>query len=161
MFNNTQCNSKGCKLCAKITPMDTILLGLLALAGLFTLILGSLHFFFPLWLDFEQAIPRTGAPLKPFRLGPIRYATQRQDVYGIAWVMNHAASYTLVTIGLLDLAAYWWLSTGIGRLLALWIAGWWLLRAASQLYLGRRRGDWLILSGFVGLGLLHLGAAWR
>lgn len=140
--------------------MNALLLGFLALAGLFTLILGSLHFFFPLWLDFEQAIPRTGVPLKAIRLGPIRYATQRQDIYGIAWVMNHAASYTLVTIGLLDLAAYWWLATDLGRLLALWIAGWWFLRSASQLYLGRRRGDWLILSGFAGLGLLHLVAAW-
>jgi hypothetical protein len=128
-------------------------------AGLFTVALGSVHFFFPRLLDFDHAVPRTGSPLKPFQLGPIRYATLRSDVHGIAWVMNHAASYTLVGIGIADLAAGSWLGTAPGRVLALWIAGWWFVRAASQLYLGRRRGDWLILAGFGLLGLLHLGAA--
>ena len=78
----------------------------LLIAGIFTLTLGIIHFFFPALLDFKQAIPRQGAPIRPFRLGPIHYATQRSDVHGIAWVMNHAASYTLVSIGLLDLFAY-------------------------------------------------------
>ena len=133
-------------------------LALLA-AGLFTVILGGVHFFFPRLLDFDAAIPRTGPPLKPFRLGPVRYATLRSDVHGIAWVMNHAASYTLVGIGIADLVAWSWLDTAHGRVLALWIAGWWFVRAASQLYLGRRRGDWLILAGFGLLGLLHLAAA--
>ena len=131
----------------------------LAISGLFTLILGLLHFFFPLLLDFEQAIPKQGPLLKPFRLGPIFYKTQRQDVYGIAWVMNHAASYTLVSIGMADLMASYWLGTALGQLLALWIAVWWFIRAASQLYLGRRRGDWWILIGFAWLGLVHLGVA--
>lgn len=133
------------------------------IAGLFTLALGSVHFFFPRMLDFEHAIPRAeiSPPLKPLRLGPLRYATRRRDVHGIAWVMNHAASYVLVSIGLLDLTSMQWLSSDTGRWLALWIAGWWFLRAASQLYLGRRRGDWLILIGFAGLGLLHLVAAAR
>jgi hypothetical protein len=54
-------------------------------------------------LDFRNAIAKTGDPIKPFRLGFIRYGTQRSDVYGIAWVMNYATSYVLVTIGLLDL----------------------------------------------------------
>jgi hypothetical protein len=31
----------------------------------------------------------------------------------------------------------------------------WFVRAASQLYLGRRRGDWLILLGFAAVGGLH------
>ncbi|MCO6452855.1 MAG: hypothetical protein J5I90_18880 [Caldilineales bacterium] len=128
---------------------------LLVLAGLFTLALGAVHFFFPRLLDFAQAIPKTGADIKPFRLGPIRYRTQRSDVHGIAWVMNHAASYVLVSIGLVDIFGGAWLQTG-GRPLALWIAGWWFLRAGSQLYLGRRRGDWLILAGFALLGVLHL-----
>lgn len=131
----------------------------LTVAGVFTVALGSVHFFFPVLLDFAHAIPTKGSALRPFRLGPIRYATQRSDVHGIAWVMNHAASYTLVGIGLLDLFSSQWLGTAHGRLLALWIAGWWLLRAASQLYLGRRRGDWLILVGFAFLGLLHIGAS--
>ena len=78
---------------------------LLTIAGLFTLTLGMVHFWFPILLDFRQAIPHQGLPLQPFRLGPITYATQRSDVHGIAWIMNYAASYTLVGIGLLDLLA--------------------------------------------------------
>lgn len=128
----------------------------LLLAGLFTLALGAVHFFFPKLLDFEHAIPQQGPPLRPFRLGPLRYATQRSDVHGIAWVMNHHASFVLVSIGLVDLLAGPWLQSQAGRWLALWIAGWWFLRAGTQLYLGRRRGDWLIVVGFAALGLVHL-----
>jgi hypothetical protein len=105
--------------------MDMLWLIALAVCGLFTLILGTVHFFFPVLLDFEQAIPLEGSALRPFRLGPIRYATERRDVHGIAWVMNHAASYTLVSIGVIDLLAARWLGTEIGLLLSLWIAGWW------------------------------------
>jgi hypothetical protein len=130
-----------------------------AIAGIFTTLLGSVHFFFPKLLDFAQSIPREGSPLPPFRLGPIRYATLRSDVHGIAWVMNHAASYVLVTIGVLDLVAVRWLDTGAGRLLALWIAGWWFLRARSQRYLGRRRGDRLVLAGLASLEVLRVVAA--
>jgi hypothetical protein len=136
--------------------MSILTLIALAIAGVFTTVLGTIHFFFPRLLDFAQAIPREGPDLQPFRLGPLRYATLRSDVYGIAWVMNHAASYTLVSIGIIDLLAYRWLGSEVGRLLLFWIAGWWFLRAASQLYLGRRRGDWLILAGFAWLGLVHL-----
>lgn len=127
----------------------------LGIVGLFSFLLGSAHFFFPVLLDFERAIPKDGPPLRPFRLGPIRYATKRSDVYGIAWVMNHAASYVLVSIGLFDLAGYWWLGTPGGRLLSLWIAVWWLIRAGSQFYLGRRRGDWWIGAGFGFLALIQ------
>jgi hypothetical protein len=138
-------------------PLIIIALGV---AGVFTLVLGVIHFFFPLLLDFSQAIPRQGRPpLKPFRLGPIRYATQRSDVYGIAWVMNHAASYTLISIGVVDLLAYQWLGSTMGRWLALWIAGWWFLRAGSQFYLGRRRADWWIMAGFAWLGVVHVATA--
>lgn len=126
------------------------------LAGLFTLALGTAHFFFPRLLDFEHAIPRQGDPIRPFHLGPIHYQTQRSDVHGIAWVMNHAASYVLVSVGLLDMFAGRWLLSPAGQAFAFWIAGWWFLRAGSQLYLGRRRGDWLILTGFGGLGVLHV-----
>ena len=127
--------------------------------GLFTFTLGIVHFFFPVLLDFRNAIPRRGSSLQPFRLGPIRYGTERRDVHGIAWVMNHAASYVLVSLGVLDLLWPLWLRGPVGALLCLWIAGWWLLRAGSQLYLGRRRGDWLILAGFGGFGVLHLAGA--
>lgn len=126
----------------------------LAVMGVFSLTLGTLHFFFPHLLDFKNAIPIAGTALKPFRVGPIRYATQRSDVHGIAWVMNHAASYGLVSIGLLNL--YWAYLGQTSQPLALWIAGWWFLRAGSQLYLGRRRGDWMVLIGFATLGLAHV-----
>ena len=78
-----------------------------------------------------------------------------KDVRGIAWVMNHCVSYVIVSIGIADLVlSSWFISEG-GRMLALWIAGFYFVRALSQLYLGRRRGDWLILSGFSTLGLIH------
>lgn len=131
----------------------------LAVVGLFCLILGSIHFFFPKLLDFETAIPKEGAPIRPFRLGLIRYNTTRGDVHGIAWVMNHAASYVLVSIGLFDLFAYAWLGTTWGRLLTLWIAIWWLIRAGSQFYLGRRRGDWWIAAGWLWLAIVQTLAA--
>ncbi|MBI3360578.1 MAG: hypothetical protein HY023_05645, partial [Chloroflexi bacterium] len=98
-------------------------------AGAFTLLLGVAHFFFPILFDFERAVAKDGPPLKPFRLWFIRYATHRSDVHGIAWVMNHSASYVLVSIGLLDLFWTFWLGTPHGKLLAVWIAGWWFLRA--------------------------------
>jgi hypothetical protein len=59
-------------------------------------------------------------------------------------------------VGVVDLLAYRWLGTEVGRWLLFWIAGWWFLRAGSQLYMGRRRGDWWILAGFAWLGLVHL-----
>lgn len=140
---------------------NVLLVFALAVVGLFSTALGSVHFFFPKLLDFDNAIPKAGPPIRPFRLGPIRYATQRSDVYGIGWVMNHATSYVLVSIGLFDLAAYWWLGTTTGRLLSLWIALWWTIRAASQFYLGRRRGDWLIAAGFALLAVIQWAVVWR
>jgi hypothetical protein len=131
-------------------------LPLLYVTGLFTLLLGIAHFFFPALLDFRTAIPVEGAALRPFRLLFIRYTTQRSDVHGIAWVMNHAASYTLVTVGLLDLLWRCWIDSPLRMIVCVWIAGWWVLRAGSQLYLGQRRGDWLIISGFASFALLHL-----
>jgi hypothetical protein len=138
---------------------EMLIIAALIVAGIFTLVLGLVHFAFPVLLDFRAAIPRQGSPIKPFRLWRLRYATQRSDVYGIAWVMNHASSYVLVTIGVLDLIAVRWLHTGAGWLLALWIAGWWLLRAGSQIYLGQRRGDRRVLAGFASLAVLHVVAA--
>lgn len=132
---------------------------LLTVAGVFTLILGILHFFFPLLLDFATAIPREGTPLKRFQLGFISYQTKRSDVYGIAWVMNHAASYVLVSIGLFDLGWALWIELPIKIILCLWIAGWWLLRAASQLYLGKRSIDWFFVCWFGFLGIIHVAVA--
>ena len=133
----------------------------LTVTGLFTLTLGIVHFWFPVLLDFRQAIPQEGTSIRPFRLGPIRYATLRRDVHGIAWVMNYAASYTLVGIGLLDLLASYWLDTPGSQILLLWVAGWWVLRAGAQFHLGFRRGDWLIAAGFLLLAVIHAGVAFR
>jgi hypothetical protein len=136
-----------------------VLTWLLYPAGAFTLALGVVHLFMPVLLDFRAAIPLDGADLRPLNLRRWRYATLRSDIYGIAWVMNHAASYVLISIGLLDLGWTAWLNESYGPLLALWLAGWWFVRAGSQLYLGRRRGDWLILGWFAALGALHVGVA--
>lgn len=133
----------------------------LRLAGGFAVGLGTLHFFFPWLLDFRAAIPSAGPPLRPLRLPGLRYATTRDDVHGIAVVMNHCVSYTIVSIGLVDLAVARWIDAPHGRLLAAWIAGFYAVRAASQRYLGRRRGDWLVMAAFAALGALHLAAAAR
>lgn len=65
---------------------------LLYATGLFTVVLGLVHFRMPVLFDVRGAIPLEGAELAPFRLTRIRYRTQRSDVYGIAWAANHAAS---------------------------------------------------------------------
>jgi hypothetical protein len=132
---------------------------LLFLSGLFTVFLGVVHFFMPVLFDFGNAIPSHGAPLKPFRLLLYQYPLKRSDVRGIAWVMNHAVSFTLVSIGVLDLAATSWLGTTTGRLVCGWIAVWWILRAVCQFYLGRRTGDWIVFAWFSLLGALHVVAA--
>jgi hypothetical protein len=142
--------------------MDLRLL-LLGLVGACTTILGVLHFSLPALLDYRTTIlgpARERKPPRPFRLWPTRYVATLRDRLAVVWVMNHAASYVLVSIGLVDLfAGRWLLHDPVGRLLALWIAGWWLLRAANQRYFGRRAGDWAILAGFAALGALHLWVA--
>ena len=134
----------------------------LYLTGVFGVVLGGMHFFFPLLFDFEHAIPRDGGglgDLKPFRLLFIRYATRRSDVRGIAWVMNYFVSYNLVAYGVADLLWRSWLHTTPGTALCLWMAGGWLVRAGTQLYLGRRRVDWLLLALFGAVGAIHLALA--
>ena len=142
--------------------MDLTLSILLRLAGVFTLVLGILHVFLPALLDYKSALLERPAGWKtprPFRVWPTRYRTKPSDLLGVVWVMNHAASYALVSIGVVDLVASDWLRGEAGRWLALWIGGWWLLRAATQLTFGRRTGDWLILVWFAALGTLHLVVA--
>jgi hypothetical protein len=143
--------------------MDELQSLLLYVAGVFTLALGTAHFFLPRWLDYRTVILERPAEWKapsPFRLWPTRYTATPRDLNGVVWVMNHSASYALVGISLLDLFAQGWLLDA-GRLLALWVAGFWFLRAATQLTFGRRWGDWLILSWFAALGALHLWVALR
>lgn len=129
---------------------------LLYVTGLFAVALGILHFFFPMLFDFAGAVPTAGTPIKPFHLGPIRYATKRSDVHGIAWVMNHFVSYNLVAYGVIDLLWSVWLTSAFAPFVCAWMAGGWFVRAVSQLYLGRRAGDWLILAGFALIGVAHL-----
>lgn len=132
---------------------------LLKIAGAFTMLLGAVHFFMPVLFDFNAAIPFDGPKLKPFRLLFYRYDTQRSDVRGVTWVMNHCVSFVLVSIGVLDVFANQWLDAAVGVWLAGWIAAWWFLRAACQFYLGHRRGDWMVFAWFSLLGLLHVAAA--
>jgi hypothetical protein len=139
--------------------LDTLLLIAMLVSGALTLSLGIIHFFMPKLFDFKRAIPGEGEPLQPLRLGPIRYDTLRTDVHGIAWVMNHAASYVLVSIGVADLLWWRWSDDGAAPWLAAWVAGWWVLRAGSQLYLGRRSGDFKIMVGFLVLAAVHMVAA--
>ena len=90
---------------------------LLLLAGIFTLVLGLLHFFLPLMLDFRSVVldrPSDWKRARAFRLWPSRYVVTLSDRLGIVWVMNHAASYTLVGIGLVDVLAGRWLTTDPG-----------------------------------------------
>jgi hypothetical protein len=134
----------------------------LAASGVFTVALGLMHIVIPLIMDFDHAIPTSAAapaPLRTIALGPIRYAVRRSDVRGIAWVMSNAASYVLITLGVLDLAAASWIGTDPGRLLAIWASGWWVLRAGGQLLLGRRWGDLAVAAWFAGLAGIHAAAA--
>jgi hypothetical protein len=138
--------------------------GLVILAGIFTVALGAWHVGVPRWFAFRAAIldrPEAAVrPLPPFRLGPVRHDTTPSDVLGIAWVMNAATSHALVTIGLVCLLAPAWIGTPVGRAFALWVAGWWGIRAALQLSFGRRRIDIVLLTLFASLtGLFVLVAA--
>lgn len=133
---------------------------LLILAGVFSLALGGVHFIFPLLLDFRAAIPVVGEPLRPLRLGPLRYDTRRSDVYGIAWIMNWATSFVLVSVGLVDLAGRDWLySAAAGPWLGGWIATWWFIRAGAQLHIGRGPVSLAMLALFASLGVLHAAVA--
>src|SRR4029453_11986071 len=102
--------------------MLSLLPYLFTITGVFGLILGVLHFFFPLLFAFRGAIPAEGSPLRPFPLLVTRYSTTRQDIYGLVWVMNNAASFAILTMGLLDLFWTIWLRSEYGKFIALWIA---------------------------------------
>lgn len=136
--------------------MFDLLPNLLYVCGAFAVILGALHFFFPLLFDFRGAIPREGDALKPFPLLITKYNTTRKDIYGLVWIMNNAASFAILTIGLLDLFWMTWFFTSYRALIAIWIALFYFVRAASQMAMGKRRGDWLILAAFAALGAFHL-----
>jgi hypothetical protein len=113
----------------------------------------------PWLLDFDGAIPTDGDPLRPLDLLVVTYQTKRSDVRGIAQIMNHAVSYTLVSIGVVDLLATRWFSAWFAPYVLAWIAGWWFLRAATQRHMGARRGDRIVAAGFTLLGLFHFAVA--
>ena len=139
-----------------------MIVALLTGSGVFTVALGLVHIVIPLIVDFDHAIPTATAarsPLRTISIGPIRYEVRRSDVRGIAWVMSNAASYVLITLGIADLLAATWLSTDHGRVLAVWAAGWWAIRAGGQFVLGRRWGDFAIAAWFACLAGVHLVAA--
>lgn len=141
-----------------------LLLILTALAGTFTIGLGVVHVAIPRLVGFERAIGRNGAlgsangPPLPGTIGAGRftYRVRRSDLVGLAWVMSNAASYVLITIGIVELA---WVAGWRGLPIALgatWIAGWWAIRAASQFALGARAGDMAVALWFAALALGHL-----
>ena len=109
-------------------------------AGAFSVVLGVLHFTFPERFGFRAALSSEGPSLAPFRLWFYRYDFKRSGLYEVVRVMNHCVSFTILSVGVYDLLANFWLSTTAGALVAGWIAAFWFVRAATQLYLGRRRG---------------------
>lgn len=140
-----------------------MLRALLIAAGAFTLALGAVHVVLPALLDYRSVVfdrPANWKPPRAFRLWLTRYDATLRDRYGIIWVMNFAASYVLLSVALVDLVAADWLRSDAGRGVALWIAGWWIVRAGSQFWLGRRWGDWLIIAWFLMLAALHV-AVWH
>jgi hypothetical protein len=139
-----------------------ILVPALAIAGVFTIALGVVHVSIPILMDFDHAIPSADAQLAPLRslgMEGFRYQVLRSDVRGIAWVMSNAASYVLITLGIADLTAPAWVDTNGGHLLAMWAAGWWGIRAASQFIVGRRFGDIVVAGWFGVLAAVHVVAA--
>jgi hypothetical protein len=122
-----------------------------ALAGLFSLGLGIVHVWVPRIFAFDRAIGHddAAAQLGTIDFGPWSYARRRSDARGLTWVMSNAASYVLVSIGLLDLA---WVAGSRVVPVALggaWIAGWWAMRAGGQMVVGRRVGELAAALGIV------------
>jgi hypothetical protein len=139
----------------------SVLTILLYAAGAFAIVLGLLHFTFPKRFGFLLALSTDSAPVPPFRLMFYRYDMKRSDLRGIVYVMNHCVSYVILAVGVYDLFAPRWLGTFPGSLTAGVIAGFWFMRAGTQFYLGRRRGDWFVVIWFAFLGALHVAAAVR
>jgi hypothetical protein len=125
--------------------------------GGFSLALGVWHLGVPAWFHFGRALDN-GARLPSVRAVPVRYGTTPKDVLGVAWIMNLVASYGLITIGIAGLAAPLWVGTTAGRVVAIWIAGWWFVRAAAQLAMGHRKIDVMVMAWFAVLGAVAVAA---
>ena len=132
----------------------------LVAVGVGTIALGVWHLGVPVWFHVRLALEHGArSDLPPVRMAPVDYGTTARDVRGVVWIMNLAASYGLITIGMAMLAAPVWVGTPAGRILALWMAGWWVVRAGAQLAMGRRRIDLLVMAAFGALGVLDLALA--
>jgi hypothetical protein len=144
---------------------STLSVTALVIAGAFSVGLGVVHLVIPRLLDYSDAIGQDGRDVRPLhRLGIGRrgYQVRRADTLGIAWVMSNSASYVLLTIGVIDFAwAAGWRGLPIAPA-ALWIAGWWAIRAGSQFVVGRRPLDIGFAAWFAALAVVHvaLGLAW-
>lgn len=132
---------------------------LLRLVGAFGVALGVLHFTFPRRFGFPFVLGGDDPRPPPFRLGPYRQELTRSDLLGVVHVMNHTASLAILSIGVFDSFAPAWWGSWPGRLVSAWAALFWCVRAASQLHVGRRRGDVFVIVWFALLGLVQaLGA---
>ena len=140
------------------TMLLQITLLMLWLSGIFAVVLGLLHFTFPRRFGFFTVLAQVKEPLAPFRLSSFTHKVTPQDLRGLMYVMNNAASYAIVLCGVADLASARWLGSETGVWLCLAMAGFWLLRAASQFYIGRTPKNILAAAWFAGLGVLHLVA---
>lgn len=140
----------------------SILQFMLILAGIVTFVLGVTHFYYPALFGYRfifEAYPHKDRELKPFRLWFLRYPMNVDKAHGIIWMMNHHVSLVLVSIGVLEMGWSAWVLNE-GRLLALWVALWWLLRTACQpILLGISWYDWLITAGFATLCAGHVWIA--
>lgn len=131
--------------------------------GAWTIGLGVWHLGVPRWFAFGAAVETTaGEPprsLGHYRLGALHYARRPADVVGLGWVMSNAASMVLITIGLVDIG--WAVGDRTIPIVvgAWWVAGWWAVRAGSQLLIGRRPVDAYLIVLFVALAILHVATA--
>jgi len=136
-----------------------MLLAAVLATGVFAVILGVLHFTFPRRFGFLELLAGDQPAPPPFRLGPYRKDLSRSDVLGVVYVMNHCASFVILSIGAFDLCAPLWLGASAGAVASLWAAGFWWVRAVAQVHVGRRRGDWLVMAFFTALGVVQALAA--
>ena len=136
--------------------------GLTVAAGVFSLGLGIVHVAAPVIFRFSAAIgdDRDRSPLGRIAFPVLPYRLRRSDLHGITWIMSNAASYVIVSIGLVDLAwATGWRGVPLVRGAA-WIAGWWAVRAVGEWFVGRRAIDLALATLFFALASLHGLIAW-
>jgi hypothetical protein len=146
-----------------VLPVSSVLNALLVATGTATILLGVWHLSVPRVFRFARAVevdePHASTGLGSIRVGLWRYERRRADVVGLSWVMSNAASFVLVSIGILDIA--WAVDDRTIPIVlgSAWIAAWWGLRAAGQFALGRRPIDLAIALGFAVPGAIHVVTA--